>query len=69
MYESKEVYSFLLQDYPDILDVEQLCTLLQIGKTTLYKLLKNGNIKSMRVGHTYRIPKLFLFEYFKITGF
>ena len=39
----KEAYRIMLRDYPDIMNIEQLCCL--------------------KVGRTYRIPKVHLFTY------
>lgn len=47
----------MLNKYSDILTVEELCEVLRIGKTTAYKLLKNKDIKSIKIGKIYKIPK------------
>ena len=47
----------MLNKYNDILTVEELCEVLRIGKNTAYKLLKNGEIKSIKIGKVYKIPK------------
>lgn len=54
--EIKEVE--MLEEYPDILNVMQLRTVLNIGKNTAYKLLNENVIKSIRIGKKFRIPKL-----------
>ena len=38
----------MLNKYPDVLNVKQLCEVLDIGKNTAYKLLKSGNIKALK---------------------
>ena len=53
----------MLNKYPDVLNVKQLCEVLDIGKNTAYKLLKNGEIKSVKIGHVYKIPKKYVKEY------
>ena len=54
-------------DYPDIVNVEQMCEMLGgISQKTAYRLLKNGTIKSFVVGRRYRIPKICIFEYLEI---
>ena len=47
----------MLNKYNDILTVEELCEVLRIGKNTAYKLLKSGEIKSIKIGKVYKIPK------------
>ena len=42
---------------PDILSEKQLCEVLNIGKNTAYRLLQNGEIKSIKIGKVYKIPK------------
>lgn len=56
----------MLNKYKDILSVKDLCEILGIGKNTAYRLLKNGEIKSIRIGNKYKIPKRYLLEYLKI---
>ena len=56
----------MLNKYKDILTVKDLCEILGIGKNTAYRLLKNGEIKSIRIGNKYKIPKEYLLEYLKI---
>ncbi|NLB81773.1 MAG: helix-turn-helix domain-containing protein [Clostridiaceae bacterium] len=56
-----------LEQYPDVLTVEQLCKALQIGKSLAYSLLKNGLIKSRIIGRAYRIPKINVLDYLDLT--
>jgi len=53
----------MLNKYPDVLNVKQLCEVLDIGKNTAYKLLKSGNIKALRIGAVYKIPKREVIKY------
>lgn len=34
---------------------EEACILLKLGRTTIYKLLKSGKLRSIKVGRSYRI--------------
>ena len=61
-YTSQAVMT-MLNKYNDILTVDELCEVLNIGKNTAYKLLKNGDIKSIKIGRIYRIPKKSIKEY------
>jgi len=58
------VYSRMFANYPDVVDVPQLQSMLGgIGKQSTYKLLKNSAIKSIRIGKIYRIPKVNVISY------
>ena len=50
--------------YPDIVDITQMRKMLGgIGVTLAYKLLKQGKIKSIKIGREYRIPKSCIIQY------
>lgn len=53
----------MLNKYPDVLNVKQLCEVLGIGKNTAYKLLKSREIKALRIGAVYKIPKRDVIKY------
>jgi len=53
----------IFKDYPDVLNIDQLCSALGIGKNTAYQLIKNGDLKSIRIGKVHKIPKIWLIEY------
>lgn len=53
----------MLEKYDDILTSQEICDVLHIGKTTLYNLLKNKKIQSIKIGNSYRVTKLWLLEY------
>lgn len=48
----------MLEEYPDILSVEDACEALRIGENALYELLRSGKLKAYRNGRTWRIPKV-----------
>ena len=48
----------MFNSYPDVLEVEEVQEMLRIGRNAIYKLLKKGDIKSLRVGKKYIIPKI-----------
>lgn len=47
----------MFQEYGDILSVEDVCTILFIGKNRVYELLNAGILRGFRLGRTWRIPK------------
>ena len=53
----------MFNSYPDVLSVKQLCEILDIGKNTAYRLLQSGDIKSIKIGKVYKIPKKYLKQY------
>lgn len=60
----KENYSIMFTTYPDIVDITQMRKMLGgIGVTHAYKLLKQGKIKSLKIGREYRIPKSCIIQY------
>lgn len=65
--ESQVAYKLLFTEYPDVVNVEQMCEMLGgICDKTAYRLLKSGEIKSFIVGRHYRIPKLIILEYLEL---
>ena len=57
-------YNRMFANYPDVVDVPQLQSMLGgIGKQSTYKLLKNSAIKSIKIGKIYRIPKINVISY------
>ena len=61
-------YNVRLKDFPDILNVDQLCEVLGISTKTGYKLLSNGTIAALKVGRMYRIPKVHVLPYLRILN-
>lgn len=53
----------MFDEFPDILSVSDIQQALGIGRNTAYKLLKEKQIKSIRIGNKYKIPKSCLIAY------
>lgn len=53
----------MFDEFPDILSVSDIQQALGIGRNTAYKLLKEKQIKSIRIGNKYKIPKRCLIAY------
>ena len=54
----------LFEEYPDVVEVEDLRNMLGgISKKLAYQLLTSSEIHSVRVGRTYKIPKISVIEY------
>ena len=53
----------MFQNYPDVVDVDNLSLMLGVSKKTAYRLVANGNISAVKVGRSYKIPKAFIVQY------
>lgn len=54
----------MFEKYPDVVEVDDLRVMLGgISKKLAYRLLAEQEIKSVRVGRTYKIPKICVIEY------
>ena len=53
----------MLEQQDDFLTVDELCELLKIGHNAAYRLLNSGEIKALRNGRVWRIPKEGIIEY------
>ena len=61
-------YNVRLKDFPDVMNIEQMCEILGISTKTGYKLLRGGAITALKVGRTYRIPKIHVLTYLRIAS-
>ena len=50
-------------ELPAVLTVRDLAQLLRLGTNTVYRLLRQGKIKNVRMGRQYRIPRWAVLEY------
>lgn len=53
----------MFDTYKDVLTVDEVCNALSMGKNTLYRLLKKGIIKSIKIGRKYFVPKVCLIDF------
>ncbi|MCQ4021927.1 helix-turn-helix domain-containing protein [Ruminococcus sp. zg-924] len=53
----------MFKDYEDCVTVDNIRDMLHIGRTKVYRLLREGKIKSVRVGSKYIIPKQCVINY------
>ena len=51
------------ENLPLVLHVKDLAEILSISQNTAYALVRSGQIRSIRTGRTYRIPKDAVIEY------
>lgn len=58
MNELSDNYRLMFTAYPDVVNVDQMRTMLGgIGVTLAYRLLKEKMIHSIKIGREYKIPK------------
>ncbi len=62
----KNTNKSIFENYPDVVTVEQLASMLGISTKTAYKLVKEKRIKSVCIGRIYKIPKIYVLEYLQI---
>ncbi len=55
----------MLQDYPDIMTVEEAAEALRISTNSLYDLLNGGQLKAFRNGRHWRVPKEAVIAYIR----
>lgn len=53
----------IFTEYPNIVERGDLEKMLNIGRNTTLKLLKSGEIKSIKIGNAYKIPKVYVIDY------
>lgn len=57
-----------LRKYDDILTITDLMDYLAVGKNTAYTLIREGKIRSFRIGLNYKIPKQAVIDYIHSAG-
>lgn len=52
-----------LEEFPDVLTVEDLMEVLHIGRSVAYRLLQAGEVGAIHIGRLWRVPKHCVREY------
>ena len=65
---SHDIYRSVFREYPDVLDAKQVSAILGVSTKTVYRLLRDGSIMSLKVGREFRVPKVNVMKYVKIFG-
>lgn len=65
---TQEVYRIVFKEYPDVLDVKQVGALLGVSTKTVYRLLREGSLTSLKIGREFRVPKVNVMKYIKVFG-
>lgn len=53
---------------PDVLTVQEAGEVLRIGRTTMYRLVQNGRVQSVKIGRKVLIPRVFLQNFLECNG-
>ncbi|WIW70669.1 helix-turn-helix domain-containing protein [Anaerosinus gibii] len=53
----------MFNQYEDLVTVEELTEMLNIGKNSAYKLLASGNLKAFRINRIWKIPRQSVTDY------
>ena len=56
-------YGLMFSEYPDIVNIRQMQTMLGISRHAAYDLLGEGEIGCIKLGNTYKIPKINVIRY------
>ncbi len=55
----------ILKNFDDVLTFKEFRQVLKIGRNKAYELLQNNIVSSIRIGNSYRIPKVNIIKYLK----
>ena len=55
----------MFDDYRDLLNVEEVCEILSIGKNAAYRLLASGKLQCFRHNRVRKVPKEGVIEYIR----
>ena len=64
---TNNTYDQMFKDYPEILDIDQMSAMLGVSTKTGYKIINDEKISCIKVGRAYRIPKINVIKYLRIS--
>ena len=64
---TKDVYCQMFAKYPDVVSVTQLGQMLHISERLAYRLIRENQIACLKIGRTYKIPKINVIKYLGIN--
>lgn len=53
----------MFEKFGDVLTISDTCIALKLGRNTVYRLIHNGTIKSIKIGKKYIVPKIYIIDY------
>ena len=66
---TKELFCSTFMGFPDVLDVNQVSSILHISTKTVYRLINTSTLQSIKVGRAFRVPKVCLMKYMRMIDF
>lgn len=63
MAKAETLYNKIFTNYPDVVGVSDLMTMLSVGRHAAYELVSSGEIQSFKVGRNIKIPKISIIEF------
>ena len=66
--EIKTLYEVMFTEYPDIVNVAQVQSMLNVSRHLAYSLINDGYIPGMKIGNAYRVPKINVINYALSNG-
>ena len=63
---TKDVYCQMFAKYPDVVSVTQLGQMMHISERLAYRLIRENQIACLKIGRTYKIPKINVIKYLGI---
>jgi len=59
----EDMYQIMFREFPDVMTLNEVCKVLGVSTKTGYKLISTGKLHALKVGRSYRVPKVYLFTY------
>lgn len=59
----EELYRTMFREFPDVMSLKEVCKILGVSTKTGYKLIATEQLHALKVGRSYRVPKIYLFTY------
>ena len=59
----EDMYQIMFREFPDVMNLKEVCKILGVSTKTGYKLIASGQLHALKVGRSYRVPKIYLFTY------
>lgn len=60
---TKDAYSQMFAKFPDVVSITQLSQMLHISEKLAYRLIRENQIGHLKIGRTYKIPKINVIRY------
>jgi hypothetical protein len=67
MEKIESLYDKMFAEYPDVVGISDLMSMLSVGRHSAYELINSGQIQSFKIGRNIKIPKIKVID-FLING-